>query len=87
MSQGYFSTNKGEDWKGDLAAVTYATSSTSGADVELRVITTNIGTTTGLSTNDVIKCLRAIERFILQTGGLGGANFPDEIGTIYPGQG
>jgi hypothetical protein len=87
MSQAYFSTNKGADWKGDLAQVTYATSSQSGNDVELRVITTNAGAVTGLSTNDVIKCLRAIERFILQTGGLGGANFPDEIGTIYPGQG
>ena len=87
MAQAYFSTNKGSDWKSDLSQVTYATASVTGADVELRVITTNIGTATGLSANDVIKCLRQIERFIEQTGGLGGANFPDEIGTIYPGQG
>jgi hypothetical protein len=82
MSNEFYGVNKGQLWKSDFSAVVYGTS-TNSTDIELRVTTTNAGTTTGVMVQDVILALRQFERFLL-------SNSPrivvSQIDPAYPGE-
>lgn len=86
MGSQYYSYRKGATGVSSgnlLEQITSATSSVTASEVELRVLTTNVGAAAGVQVKDVILAMRNIERYLLMASP---QTYAQQFDPVYPGQ-